>query len=70
MAFVPCLIPLLAASAGVQNKAPDFEAESTKGIIRLAITVERKMSSSPFISKISPVAEPLKWGVSKGHRAL
>jgi hypothetical protein len=66
MAFVPCLIPLLAASAGVQDKAPDFEAESTRVSFGLRLPW-KKMSSSPFISKISPVAEPLKWGVSKGH---
>ena len=34
--LVPLLFPLLAASADVQDKAPDFEAESTKGTIRLA----------------------------------
>ena len=42
MALVPFLFPLLAASADVQDKAPDFEAESTKGTIRLADYLGKK----------------------------
>ena len=40
MALVPLLIPALAAA--VQEKAPDFEAESTKGTIRLADYLGKK----------------------------
>ena len=36
MTLAAFLFPILAASTDVQNKAPDFEAESTKGTIRLA----------------------------------
>ena len=36
MALAVFLFPLLAASAVVQKKAPNFEAESTRGNIRLA----------------------------------
>ena len=35
MALALFLFPLFAVSADVQDKAPDFEAESTKGTIRL-----------------------------------
>jgi hypothetical protein len=42
MAFAPVLFPLLAASADVQGKAPDFEAESTRGTIRLADYLGKK----------------------------
>ncbi len=31
-----CIFPALAASLEVQGRAPDFEAESTMGTIRLA----------------------------------
>ena len=42
MILAAFLFPLLAASADVQNKAPDFEAESTKGTIRLADYLGKK----------------------------
>ena len=42
MALVAFLFPLLAASADVQDKAPVFEAESTKGTIRLADYLGKK----------------------------
>ena len=42
MILAALLFPLLAASADVQDKAPDFEAESTKGTIRLADYLGKK----------------------------
>jgi len=42
MALAAFLFPLLAASAAVQEKAPDFEAESTKGTIRLSDYLGKK----------------------------
>ena len=42
LALAAFLFPSLAASVDVQGKAPDFEAESTKGIIRLADYLEKK----------------------------
>lgn len=36
MALAAFLFPLFAVSADVQEKAPDFEAESTEGAIRFA----------------------------------
>ena len=37
-----CLFPLLAVSADIQDKAPDFEAESTRGTIRLVDYLGKK----------------------------
>ena len=42
MTLAASLFPLLAVSADVQEKAPDFEAESTKGTIRLADYLGKK----------------------------
>ena len=42
MALVTLLIPLLAHAAEALGKAPDFEAESTTGTIRLADYLGRK----------------------------
>jgi len=42
LALASFLFPSLAASAEVQEKAPDFDAESTKGTIRLADYLGKK----------------------------
>lgn len=42
MALAAFLFPLFAVSAAVQDKAPDFEAESTRGTIRLVDYLGKK----------------------------
>lgn len=42
LAFAGLVFPALAASVDVQGKAPDFEAESTMGTIRLSDYLGKK----------------------------
>jgi peroxiredoxin Q/BCP len=42
MTLAASLFPLLAVSTVVQDKAPDFEAESTRGTLRLADYLGKK----------------------------